>query len=96
MAKPTSYTKQRLCRCVGRRPHPSPLVTMSIEYKDVAFPHDPPRSRMLLLDDEGRMLVPGASSGELAFARLGKSIVDNAWLIDSRGREELVRLIRCA
>jgi hypothetical protein len=49
--------------------------------------------------DDGGALTPtarAASSGELAFARLGKAIVEEGWRIDATLRAELIRLLRAA
>lgn len=69
---------------------------MPITYSDVLHPGREPQERML---DDGGALTPtarAASSGELAFARLGKAIVEEGWRIDATLRAELIRLLRAA
>ena len=66
----------------------------NIRYTDLFLPNAPERGPVFT--DDGELVNPGASGGEIAFSKIGKSIVENAHFIDARGRKELARLLMIA
>ena len=67
---------------------------MPISYSDVILPNNPELGPMLTAQGNLTVAAKPCSRGELAFAALGKAIVENGRRIDTIHREALVRLLR--
>lgn len=64
-----------------------------IYFKDVIHPTRPSHGSMIKDNGELHDACWAASSGELAFALIGKVIVEQAWRMDSSLREQLKDLL---